>query len=139
MLSHPSSKDQSYRDEVCAGSILYPYIYLWISQISDENTVQEFSERLREFIPNCSHQAWFPDDDTDNLIWCGERFHGICLNDLSPQNKYDELAELLNHAIEKCPAISEISAIRLGLTPMFLTACKHYRLPIPPHFWFVGP
>ncbi|WP_372575191.1 hypothetical protein [Ruegeria jejuensis] len=88
-------------------------------------------------LPNCTYQAWFPDEDTEELIWQGETYHGVCVTDLSPQNGFDETAKMLNLAIENCPDINGISAVRFGLVAMFLAACRHYRLPIPPHFWFI--
>lgn len=137
LLSHPASAEQSYRDEACAGSILYPYIYLWIHYLADEKEIREFTERLEKKIPNCTHQVWFPDEDSDDLMWYGETHHGICVTDLSPHNGHEALVELLDKAMETCTAINDISAIKSGLIPIFLTACRHYRFPIPPSFWFV--
>ncbi len=137
LLYHPASNDQAYLDEACAGSILYPFIYCWMHRSSDEVNRVEFTKRLELKIPNCTHQAWFPDDDTDSAIWCGDKYHGICVTDLSPHDGYKKFAESLDKAVETCTAISEISANSLGLTPLFLTACRHYRLPISPNFWIV--
>ena len=138
LIAHPKSAEQSYLDEACEGSILYPYIYFWMQYMVDEQETKEFTERLKKKIPNCTHQAWFPDEDSDDLIWCGETYHGICVTDVSPHNGHEALVDTLNKAMETCTAISEISAVKDGLVPMFLTACRHYRLPIPPSFWFVG-
>lgn len=137
LLAHPESSDQSYLDEACVGSILYPYVYFWMQYVANEKEATEFTERLKKKIPNCTHQAWFPDEDSDDLIWCGETYHGICVTDLSPHDGHEVLVDTLNKAIETCTAISEISAVKAGLVPMFLTACRHYRLPIPPNFWFL--
>ena len=137
LLYHPKEDDQSYRDDACAGSILYPFIYLWIHQGADDEIITEFCKRLEDKIPKCTHQAWFPDEDTDDLIWTGGTDHGICVTDLSPTNGIDSLIEVLNHALETCKAVYDVSAVEFGLTPMFLTACRHYRMPIPPQFWFL--
>ena len=137
LLSHPASADQSYRDEACAGSILYPYIYFWMGYVADEQEISKFTKRLEDSIPNCTHQAWFPDEDSDDLIWSGETYHGICVTDLSPPKGHEALASTLDEAMKTCTAISDISAVKVGLTPMFLTACRHYRFPVPPNFWFV--
>ncbi|WP_205527605.1 hypothetical protein [Halomonas sp. JS92-SW72] len=137
LLSHPVSAEQSYRDEACAGSVLYPYIFFWMQYVADVKEIAEFTERLERQIPNCTHQAWFPDEDSDDLIWHGETYHGICVTDVSPHNGHEALAGTLNKAMETCTAITDVSAVRKGLIPMFLTACRHYRLPVPPSFWFV--
>lgn len=137
LLSHPVSSDQSYRDEACVGSILYPFLYLWMHYATNPTNIVEFTERLQNKIPNCTHQAWFPDENTDEHIWSGNTDHGICVTDLSPQNGHEALAETLNLAIQTCPALGELSAVKTDLTPMLFTACRHYRMPVPPNFWFV--
>lgn len=137
LLDHPESAEQSYLDEACVGSILYPYIYIWMQYVADDKETMEFTERLKKKIPNCTHQAWFPDEDSDDLIWSGDTYHGICVTDVSPLNGYESFADTLTKAIETCTAISDISAVKIGLIPMFLTACRHYRLPISPNFWIV--
>lgn len=137
LIRHPKSADQSYLNEACAGSILYPYLYCWIQHTTnDKQHIEEFVNRLNLKIPNCNHQAWFPDETSDNLIWHGNTYHGVCISGLSPENGIEAVSEKLNSAIQACTAINEISAVKVGLTPLLLTALRHYRLPIPPNFWF---
>lgn len=137
LLNHPVSADDSYRAEACSGSILYPYLFVWLEFIAVDEEKVEFKERLAEFLPNCTHQAWLPDEETDAHIWRGETYHGVCVTDLSPQRGFEKVAETLNAAIENCKDINEISAMKSGLGVLFLAACRHYRMPIPPHFWLV--
>ncbi|MBD2719324.1 hypothetical protein [Synechococcus sp. FACHB-909] len=137
LLVHPKSKEQSYIDEACVGSILYPYIYFWMQYVADEQELNAFTDRLSTVIPNCTHQAWFPDEESDELMWCGATHHGICVPDLSPQNGLDALTFTLDQALATCTAIRTNSALEAGFIPLFLAACRHYRLPIPPSFWFL--
>lgn len=137
LLVHPESSEQSYLEEACIGSILYPYLFCWIQYVADEQEIKTFTERLKRKIPNCTYQAWFPDEDSDELIWSGETYHGICVTDLSPFKGFESFVDTLNKAVKTCTSISDISAVKTGLTPMFLTACRHYRLPIPPNFWIL--
>jgi hypothetical protein len=138
ILNHPASSEPSYREEACSGSILYPYLFIWLEQSADDSVEIEFRERLEKFLPNCTHQAWLPDEETDALIWRGDTYHGVCVTDLAPQRGFKEVAETLNMAIENCFNINEISAVKSGLSVLLLAACRHHRLPVPPHFWFVG-
>ncbi|XUY28395.1 hypothetical protein RMR21_014830 [Agrobacterium sp. rho-8.1] len=137
LLNHPVSSDVSYRAEACSGSILYPYLFVWLEYTGSDVEKSDFRERVARFLPNCTHQAWLPDEETDALIWRGETYHGVCVTDLSPQRRFEEVADTLDAAIENCNEISEISAIKSGLDVLFLAACRHYRLPIPPHFWLI--
>jgi hypothetical protein len=138
ILNHPVSAELSYREEACTGSVLYPYLFVWLERSAEDDEKREFKERLGKFLPNCTYQAWLPDEETDTLIWRGGTYHGVCVTDLSPQRGFEEVAETLNAAIENCTNINEISAVKSGLVVLFLAACRHYRLPIPPHFWLVS-
>lgn len=138
ILNHPVSTEPSYREEACSGSILYPYLFIWLEQSAEDGEELEFKERLEKFLPNCTHQAWLPDEETDALIWRGDTYHGVCVTDLAPQRGFEEVAETLNLAIENCTNINEISAVKSGLNVLLLAACRHYRLPIPPHFWLIN-
>jgi hypothetical protein len=138
VLNHPASADQSYRDEACIGSVLFPYLFVWLGYSADDAVIVEFQDRLSSLLPNCTHQAWLPDEDTDELIWQGNTHHGVCVTDLSPQRGFEEVAGTLNLAIENCTNINDISAVKAGMGVLFLAACRHFRLPIPPHFWIIG-
>ncbi len=109
LLNHPVSADDSYRAEACSGSILYPYLFVWLEYVAIDEEKVEFKERLATFLPNCTHQAWLPDEETDAHIWRGETYHGVCVTDLSPQRGFEKVAETLNSAIENCKDINEIS------------------------------
>ncbi|RWO70168.1 MAG: hypothetical protein EOS17_13910 [Mesorhizobium sp.] len=139
LLNHPVSADASYRAEACSGSVLYPYLFVWLEHVaaSDDEKVK-FKDRLARFLPNCTHQAWLPDAETDAQIWRGETDHGVCVTDLSPQRGFEDVAETINLAMENCADINEISAVKSGLSVLFMAACRHYRLPIPPHFWLIN-
>ncbi|WP_193668246.1 hypothetical protein [Paracoccus kondratievae] len=135
LLAHPASSDQGYRDEACVGSVLFPYLFVLLQYGAEQSLIDVFSGRLSQMIPDCTHQAWFPDAETDQKIWRGDTYHGICVTGLSPSRGYEKIADTLNLAIKECVAIFEMTAIKRGLVPLFLTACRHYRLPIPPTLW----
>jgi len=138
LLNHPASADDSYRAEACSGSVLYPYLFVWLEGAASDDERVEFKECLARFLPDCTHQAWLPDEDTDALIWRGETYHGVCVTDLSPKRGFEKVTETLDMAIENCMDINEISAVKCGLAVLFLAACRHYRLPVPPQFWLSG-
>ncbi len=47
-------------------------------------------------------------------------YHGVCVTDLSPKNGFDEKAKMLNLAIDSCPDINGISAVRFGPGGVFI-------------------
>jgi hemoglobin-like flavoprotein len=136
LLNHPGAAEPEYRNEVCPGSILYPYLFLWIHRLGDETATTEYVERLTELLPNCTHQAWLPDEETDKRLWLGDTYHGICVTDVAPSQGFKKVAEVIDSAMENCLNLNEVSAVKSGLVVLFLAACRHYRMPIPPQFWF---
>ncbi|MEG9861511.1 MAG: hypothetical protein V6Z81_03285 [Parvularculales bacterium] len=139
LLSHPVDASEDYRKEACAGSILYPFLFLWLHNINKESDIATFVSRLSDSIPDCTHQAWLPDEKTDDQLWSGGTNHGVCIIGLNPKIGREKMSEALNNAYDKYNAISEISAMKRNLYPLLLTACRHYRMPVPPTFWFSGP
>jgi hypothetical protein len=138
LLAHPLRNDQQYRDEACVGSILYPYLFVWLQFGDGQTHIDDFASRIATRIPNCTHQAWFPDEETDQKIWRGETYHGICVTDLAPSLGHQAFADHINEAIKECGAIFDMTAIKRGLVPLFLSACRHYRMPVPPTLWVPG-
>lgn len=135
LLVHPFKNDQQYRNEACAGSILYPYLFFWLLKEASNIQIDHFTDCLGGKIPNCTHQAWFPDKKTDQMIWRGEIDHGIAVDNLSPRIGKEDFVKNLNDSIKHCREIENISAIQRGLIPLFLCACRHYRMPVPPRLW----
>lgn len=138
LLAHPESSDVEYRKEACIGSVLYPYLFLWLPHVLSDDEITDFVSSLDERIPNCTHQAWLPDEDTDELIWKGDTDHGICITGLSPSGGQEKVTNSLNEVLKQCDDLSKISAVQRGLIPLFLMACRHHRLPIPPNFWILS-
>ncbi|WP_261863529.1 hypothetical protein [Psychrobacter sp. JCM 18900] len=59
--------------------------------------------------------------------------HGSSLSDVDIQQPAQDL---LTDIIEECESsneINDLSAMKSGLYPLVLTACRHYRLPFPIH------
>ncbi len=138
LLVHPLKNDQQYRNEACAGSILYPYLFFWLLNGASNIQIDHFTDCLGAKIPNCTHQAWFPDKKTDQMIWRGEIDHGIAVINLSPRIGKENFVKNLNDSIKHCREIEDISAIQRRLIPLLLSACRHYRVPVPPRLWIAN-
>lgn len=65
----------------------------------------------------------------------GDRDHGLSVPGLPLNNSLDAVFSLLNRVMKEHPLDERISAVRNHLTPIFLMACRHYRMPVPPHVW----
>lgn len=88
-----------------------------------------------EFIPKCTLQIWHPDAETENHLYSNSDTHGLAITGISNETRetpFNQIKE--NCLLDKY--ILELSAMKYGHFPIVLTACRHYRLPIPYHFYF---
>ncbi len=131
LIEHPVDQSDEYFESSTRGSVLYPLLIVWLDAISEDQARGLISETLDEHLGHCTQQVWLPDSDTDQLLWSGGREHGVAI----PGLDLGSYGEVLEKACEDHLAINELSAFRAGLWPMFLLACRHYRMPIPPQLW----
>lgn len=69
------------------------------------------------------------------MFWNGDRDHGLSVPGLPLNDSLEAVFNLLNRVMEEHPLHERVSAVRVGLIPILLTACRHYRMPVPPHVW----
>ena len=80
-------------------------------------------------------QIWSPDISSEEHLYKNTDLHGVGLTEIS----FEELDTAFNQIKEECKenkAINELSAVKNGYAPILLMACRHYRLPVPYHFFF---
>ncbi|MFG5381323.1 hypothetical protein [Yoonia sp. R2-816] len=93
LLNHPASNDDDYRNEADSGSILHPYLFVWLAQVGSDEEIHGFCSRLKEMLPNYTYWAQLPDEGTEELIWNGKTCHGVCVADLSPRSGVDQVTK----------------------------------------------
>lgn len=135
LIAHPRERSTDYRDEAMAGSTLIPIMACWLSVFGEAESLQTLENTCREEIGNCTMQLWLPDSHTEEEFYLGGRNHGYALCGLSVECPADELLRVIAEACRNQKAFRELSAIKTDFWPIILLACRHYRMPIPPHFW----
>lgn len=85
-----------------------------------------------------TQQVWVPHEETDGVIWRQGENTGtaIPVPALSMNAAKTSLSVEVEDIAKEHSEILEFEAFQFGFFPLFLTACRHYRLPIPPHLWF---
>ncbi|MGE6246429.1 hypothetical protein ACQKCF_10565 [Psychrobacter proteolyticus] len=134
LIAHPINSTQEYREEVTQGSILLPYLSLVASTFNFEELYASIQNLHRDFLSHSNIQLYFFNDDSENYLYNNMEMHGSSLSDVDIQQPAQDL---LTDIIEECESSGEIydlSAMKFGLYPIVLTACRHYRLPFPIHF-----
>ena len=87
-----------------------------------------------------TQQIWVPSKKTDEFIWRQGTSEGFGIP--VQIGKFDEqmsasLSSQIDSITRQFNAINEMTDVVPGLlVPMFLLACRHHRLPLPPHLWF---
>ena len=135
LIRHPSSKEKEYFERATAGSVLYPTLAYWALVCQHKELIEILTKFATEHLPHTTMQLWFPGRDSEAHMYSNSSNHGIAL---APLNITGDCSQMLNQVQEeasKNPYFSKLSAIELNQWPVLLTACRHYRFPIPPNFW----
>ena len=138
LAEHPQPSEE-YRREVTAGSILFPTLAIWLAIVRHEQALSDLADFSTEDMEHCTFQLWLPDAATEEHLYRNSARHGVGLDGFNLENGSGKVIELIEKEIEASKAFYELSASRADLWPVIMMACRHYRLPLPPHFWTLGP
>ncbi len=137
LIRHPRDQSDEYFREATRASILYPVLACWLTLLGSNEALSKLADCVSSELSHCNQQLWLPDDKTDEKIWIGEHYHdhGKALTHLPIQKDGKNLIDRINKATADNGEFRKISAVSSGLWPMFVSACRHYRMPLPPQFW----
>lgn len=135
LVAHPRQQTDDYRKEATPGSILIPLLAAFLSALNDRAALEQLVESKTKELSHCTIQLWMPDKPSEDGIYIGAHDHGVALCDLPLSATGDELLKIVRDACNQSKDFDGLSAIARGYWPMILTACRHYRLPVPPQFW----
>ena len=134
LLDHPQ-QDEDYLVESTCGSVLYPMIGLWASLYGDEQVFEQVKKIKSDHLQHCDFQLWFPDDTSEQNFYTNIEDHGGMLLDINVDQPLEAFADHIFGECDRSPQFKELSACKYGVRPLILVACRHYRLPIPVHFF----
>lgn len=135
LAEHPRDNSDEYFREMTGGSILYPVLRFWADFCSLDETREQLVRGFKRELSHTTHQLWVPDTDTEDTLWIGETYNGRGLTLLPVDKDTDTFMSLLEKICNDYRAFNELSAMKFGLWPFLLLACRHYRMPVPPQFW----
>ncbi len=133
LLAHPREQTEEYRKEATSGSILIPLLAAFLAALNNHEALKQLVDLKAEELQHCTLQLWMPDKSSEDAIYVGGLNHGMALGDLPLTD--NELFKTLRLACDESKDFDNLSAISRGYWPIILTACRHYRLPVPPQFW----
>ena len=135
MIEHPKKESDEYLKDALAGSILIPLLAAWLAAAGDLVAFDRLSTLKARHLPDCTLQLWLLEKESERHLYLNDELHGTALTDLPVEGDGSELLQSIVDACQADDGFTNLSAIRTGYWPVVLTACRHYRLPVPPHFW----
>jgi hypothetical protein len=135
LVAHPREQSDSYRKEATSASILIPLLAAFLSALNDREALETLVALKNDELQHCTLQLWIPDTSSEKGFCLGNHDHGVALCDLPLSATGTELVTTVNDACKASKDFDSLSAMRTGFWPMILTACRHFRLPVPPQFW----
>ena len=138
LIDHPREGSVEYRQAATKGSTLIPLLSIWTSSLNRRKASESLANFSRKHLKHCNKQLWLPGADSEERLYKGDVQHGVALNDIPITADGTAAMEILDAECAKNAqgSFASMSAIRLGHWPIFVMACRHYRLPIPPNMWF---
>jgi len=137
LLEHPQ-RDDDYRQNVTVGSILYPFISILAAMMGDQELYTAVKTFKHDELQHCNFQYWYPNDSSENHLYVNDRIHGANLSGIDVEAAPDDLLEQVFGECDNMRQFWELSAVKHGFWPLVLTACRHYRLPVPLHLYGLG-
>ncbi len=137
LVDHPVSRSDQYFEESTKGSVLYPLLVAWLDELGEKDVRNYLVVSIGENLSHSTQQVWVPDELTDECLWEGKKSHGVGLGSVPLSLEPARYREFLDKLIADHNEFNTLSTTRVGMWPLFLMACRHFRLPLPPHFWFV--
>lgn len=135
IVAHPKAKTDEYQRGVTSGSVLLPLLLAWAAALGDHDSVAKIAELKAGPLAHCTLQLWMPDEDSEAHFYLNDLDHGTAVTDLPVSGAGQDLLDIVVAASESANGFNNLSAMRSGFFPIVLTACRHYRLPVPPPFW----
>jgi hypothetical protein len=134
VIEHPKAQTDEYRQEVTPGSVLVPLLLAWVTGLNDQESIASLMALKAGPLAHCTLQLWLPDEETERHLYLNDAIHGAALAELPITNGGQDLLKVLAES-RSADSFQNLSAVKSGYFPLVLTACRHYRLPIPHPFW----
>lgn len=134
LAEHPRADKDGYFEDATQASVLLPTLAFWAAALGDAQALQTLASLKKELLGHCSVQLWLPDEASEPRLWSVQDGHGAAFLNIP---LVQEPRTVLDYVLRECgptTPFNDLSAIKQGFWPLVLAACRHHRLPVPPHF-----
>lgn len=136
LVDHPIDRSDGYFERSTRASVLYPLLISWLDKLDLKDIRDDLQSCIKSNLSHTTQQVWVPGKTTDENLWSGSTDHGVAIPGLPICKDSTSYAAILNRIITDHTSFNGLSTTRSGYWPVFLAACRHFRLPVPPHLWF---
>ncbi|MDT7458354.1 hypothetical protein [Citrobacter koseri] len=120
------------REKYTQGSILYPTLMILAETLKNSELKADLVEFCTENLKHCTLQYWFPNHTSESYYYNNKEIHGSAFSEIT-ETQYFSIPDILVEC--KSSSIDNLSAIKYGYAPLLLVASRHYRYPVPLHFF----
>ena len=135
LIGHPKQLTDEYRQEATTGSVLIPLLAAWLAAFGDQESLKGLAGLKVGALSHCTLQFWMPEAVSEKHFYLNDAVHGVALSDVPLTEDGQDMLKILVKAVAESNGFFGLSAFKSGYFPVLLTACRHYRLPLPPQFW----
>lgn len=138
LARHPISRDDVYFERSTCGSVLVPFVLVGLERLSATDELKAFRDVVNRVLSHMTQQVWVPSEQTDDFIWrTGQTIgFGIPITETNTDDSDASLSAEIDAVVTEHDQILRMEAFVRGFVPLFMTACRHHRIPLPPHLWF---
>ncbi|PTA97678.1 MULTISPECIES: hypothetical protein [unclassified Sulfitobacter] len=138
LACHPLDRSDAYFQRSTIGSVLVPFVLVGLERLGAEEDLAEFQSVVDAELDHTTQQVWVPHENSEDALWrqglsIGT---GVPVPALGNTEKSISLSVEVQEIADEHEALLNFDAIKLGMLPLFLLACRHHRIPLPPHLWF---
>jgi hypothetical protein len=135
LVSHPKSESGDYRREATEGSVLYPMLAFWAEALKRYDVLERIVDFKTHELAHCNFQMYFFDHESEGQLYVGDDRHGSVLCDVNPRKGEARTIFMARRESKIINDYEQLTAVALGHWPIVLTACRFYRMPVPPQLW----
>ncbi len=134
LVDHPMN-DEEYRVESTAGSLLVPTLAIWAAIVNDTRPLVGLSDFVAGPYKHSTLQLWYPGPDSEEHFYSNRTAHGLASTDLRIEPSCEDMLAPIKSECATSSEFYSLSPLKFELWPLLISACRHHRVPVPPHFW----
>lgn len=118
LIEHPAEKSEAYREEVTAGSVLYPTVAAFSGLLGFDDIYKEIQNFKDQSLKHCNFQFWYPDDTSEEMFYTNGSGHGATLSHVCIEKNIKDFLDQIFKECHETSHFSEMSAVKCGVWPL---------------------